>query len=450
MGRPRVGLYPRPASRSERPYDDVSGRLYRASPPLNIAPLYAAVMVTTCVAQGPCDPEPHRTGRGPQPSFSYARMGDFVPIARSLRVEAARAPLLEAGLHPDAVDAFLVRAEASRRRIVEWVEDTSPRLRAIYVETPETVRSRRATERLTLASLFARLHRLTDSLDAAIVDGQVTVGLIQAARSLRGDTIDACRRLGRSLEFCLNGPIGRPLTERLVQMHVQRSEWLDARAEVSLLRSGPDLSDPRYEIHEAVGEAIRKERHDFAAYRRALALGLSQKVLEERFGESVPLELSGSLAWSNVAGVQPPTTRRDELGNLVDRGNRDAGNPALQVFEGELLSTREDGRLVCGWRWSDAAPTSRTGSALGSPKKERSPSPATRSPSPSTPARTTVGSYEPIETRPSCSSGDSSVSPDSNDRPLVHPGAINARRAPRGSARCRPRSRCWSGTGPPA
>ncbi|MEM9192003.1 MAG: hypothetical protein AAGF12_22710, partial [Myxococcota bacterium] len=280
---------------------DLHERIYAAYRPAEIDHFTAALMITSCVASGRCLSDRHRPPG--LLSQSYSASGQLYRWAVDLDLAQVRGVLDEIELDPRLESLFLTRVNACREEIIQVVDGWNPRLRRVYAVVPHEVLSRRDSEELALAAQYAQFAALRPALEAAILDSAPADLLRGQARALRAAYVQACVEKGRPLRYCVTGPIARPLTRYLLRLAVQADDPIAALVEYSLLSAGPDLSDPRYEVHVAVGGAIAKETSDHQRYTAALEDGFDARLVAERFGDPPPVNLYNRL---NAAGLRPP------------------------------------------------------------------------------------------------------------------------------------------------
>lgn len=289
---------------AERPDGELHAQLYRRFDPRQIDALTAAMMITTCVGDGRCQSEERRVFSGRQ-RLSYSQSGALYPYAVRLDMHQVAAAVAPMDLDDDMKSLFVDRVAACRQHLVQVVESWNPRIRRIYVDVPEQVLEQRYSDELALAAHYGRLDELRPRIEAAVLDRTSSEPLRQEAALLRSEYVHACVARGRTSLYCLNGPVGRPLTQYLMQLAVRADDAPVAVAEHALLSSGPDQSDIRYEIHEAIGRAMRKETQDYRRYAEAVSMSVDPGLLSERFGSTPPVDLSNRL---NATGITPPSS----------------------------------------------------------------------------------------------------------------------------------------------
>ncbi len=255
----------------------------------------AAVMTILCVASGECD-------AGNEGKLSYSRIATLYWYAKHTDLAKVDAEVAKLGLPGDLGAAFVRRARANIEHVVSAVETTHERWKAVYVDTIEDARARRAADRAALATHYARFAALKPRVDAALIDHKGSSALAAEIIAARDAYTGACVAHGRSALYCLTGPIARPLTEQLVRLATALDDPALATAEDATLRLGPDQSDLRYELNVAVDQAMRKENARFHEYNEALASGADRAVVASRFPQP-PLDLRDR---ADEAGMEPP------------------------------------------------------------------------------------------------------------------------------------------------
>lgn len=292
---------------SGHPRNQLYAKLYERMDVHNVDDFTIALMVVTCVGEGACESnegrEVARSGTtGRHFRLSYAVTSDLYPYALRLDREKVASVVARLNVPETLKSAFLRRVTASQQHMINLVKGWNPRFHQIYIVTAKETMARRAAEERALASYYNRFERIRNQLDVALLDRKTSKKLLRTARTLRDEYVAACVQQGRTVMYCVTGPVGRPLTSYLVRIAVALGDIPSAVAEHTLLNTGPNQVDVRFEIHEAVGRAMRKEVATYSRYQEGVAMGLDSSLLAKRFGDPPPVDLS---EWGNGAGLTP-------------------------------------------------------------------------------------------------------------------------------------------------
>jgi hypothetical protein len=303
-----------------RDMGDFRSDLYARIDDRKVDHLDVALLLVTCVATGRCN--------------SHAIAADayyFAMRTSTAEVQSAVAPLK---IRDDFKKAFITRAEACRKQVVDQVTAWGAPWQRVYVKTIAETRDRRLADEDALARFYKLADEIKTPIDAAVLDGKVTPALRAKAVALRDEYVSACVARGRALRYCLTGPVARPLTEQIVRLSIALRDPVMGEAENEVLALGVDQSDVRVEIHEAVKAAMAAETERASAYKKAKDAGSDPRLLATRFGDPAPVDLSD---YNIDAGLEPPAARNFH-GDLVPLGN------AVGVEHVESVVSRVDRR----------------------------------------------------------------------------------------------------------
>lgn len=276
-------------------------------------------MIATCLLDTGCDP-----AVDPE-TFAYVH-----PYAAVFSMDALE----------DALD--LRPSDRVGRQFVERVREAvsviriralglDSRLHEILVNIPARIRDERKVHRAALAGFEKEAADHLTAIDAALGSTPIA-GVyrehLKNARALRERVLLACAAK-RPLRDCMDGPIIRPLTERMVQLSLGLGDAPQAAAENEQLQLGRDRSTYPVQMAAELGDAFAAHQDAAARFKEARRKGMTPLMLEVAFGRPFP-EPVPNLAW--------PDPRR-----ATDYESRLAALTSVKKIEGIVSSSRGRG-----------------------------------------------------------------------------------------------------------
>jgi len=186
----------------------------------DLTALERAMIVVQCATEGPCNSRAIGSGRKAGRRYIVARTADWRRHAEGLDTAEAVRQAQAAGLAEPLLAGFSTRLVAAKQVLLDCAATLNPEERRVFGQVPAQVRERFRNPPPVLRTLAAEATPILQEFERVVLDKRADPELVMRALDLRDRYAKACMEHGQDVTTCLNGPIARPLTERIITASV--------------------------------------------------------------------------------------------------------------------------------------------------------------------------------------------------------------------------------------
>ncbi len=224
--------------------------------------------------------------------------GQMLYYAQRLKMPIVQKATSQLKLPEDVKQHFLARVTAARDLVVAETEKLDPRRKELYVTLPTKIRAAREKHFQTYAAHWEKLDALTAKIDQAIGSAKDRASLLAETQAAREAYVTAClKEPDATLEQCMGGPIGRPLTANIIRLALAAKEGMLALVESGVLEKMPDTSTAIAQMFFAQYQAFEAESKKAGEYEAAKAKNVDKATLKSMFGDPPPIKVDTIVAW---------------------------------------------------------------------------------------------------------------------------------------------------------